>query len=58
LLKVYDILGKEVSTIVNAKQNAGSYTVEFNGKNLASGIYYYKLEADDFSEVRKMILLK
>jgi len=57
-LKVYDILGSDIATLVNEKQNAGSYSVEFNGANYPSGIYYYKLEAGDFNEVKKMILLK
>jgi flagellar hook assembly protein FlgD len=57
-LKIYDNLGKEVAMLVNEKQNEGSYSVEFYGTNYPSGIYYYKLEAGDFSEVRKMILLK
>jgi hypothetical protein len=57
-LKAYDILGNEITTLVNEKQNAGSYSVEFDASNYPSGIYYYKLEAGDFSEVRKMILLK
>jgi len=57
-LKVYDILGNEISTLVSEKQNAGSYSVEFDGSNYSSGIYYYKLEAGNFTEVRKMILLK
>jgi len=58
ILKVYDILGNEIATLVNEKQNAGSYSVEFDAGNYPSGIYYYKLEAGDFSEVRKMILVK
>jgi len=57
-LKVYDILGNEVVTLVGEKQNAGSYSVEFDASNYSSGIYYYKLEAGDFSEVKKMILIK
>jgi photosystem II stability/assembly factor-like uncharacterized protein len=57
-LKVYDALGKEVAILVNEKQNAGSYSVEFNGKGLPSGIYFYKLEAGDFVETRRMVLLK
>ncbi len=55
---IYDIGGKEIATLVNKQQNAGSYSVEFNGANYPSGIYYYKLVSGDFSEVRKMILLK
>ncbi len=58
LLKVYDVLGNEVVTLVNEKLPAGSYSVEFNGANYPSGIYYYKLVSEDFIEVRKMILVK
>src|SRR5690606_5091234 len=47
-LKVYDVLGNEVSTLVNEEKPAGSYDVEFNASNLASGIYYYQLKAGDF----------
>ena len=57
-LKVYDALGKEVATLVNEKQNPGSYSVEFNSKGLPSGIYFYKLEAGDFVETKKMVLMK
>lgn len=57
-LKVYDILGNEISVLVNEKQNPGSYSVDFDAGNYPSGIYYYKLEAGNFSEVKKMILLK
>ncbi len=57
-LKVYDILGNEIAILVNERQNAGSYSVEFDASNYPSGIYYYKLEAGSFSEVRKMIFLK
>ena len=57
-LKVYDILGNEVSTLVNEKQNAGSYEAEFDGSGLASGIYYYKLEAGGFVQTRSMVLVK
>ena len=57
-LKVYDILGKEVSTLVSKKLNRGNHTYTFDGKNLASGIYYYQLLAGDYRKVKKMILLK
>lgn len=57
-LKVYDNLGNEVETLVNEKQNAGSYSVTFNGANLSSGIYFYMLEAGDYNETKKMILVK
>ncbi len=57
-LVVYDNLGKEITTLVNEAQNAGDYKVTFNGSNLSSGIYFYKLETGDFSETKRMILLK
>ena len=57
-LKIYGILGNEIRTLVNGEKPAGSYNVEFNGSNLASGIYFYRLEAEDFVSVKKMILLK
>ncbi len=57
-LKVYDVLGNEVKTLVNENKPAGRYTVTFDGSNLSSGIYFYKLEAGNFSEVKKMTLLK
>ncbi|MDQ3022654.1 MAG: T9SS type A sorting domain-containing protein [Bacteroidota bacterium] len=57
-LKVFDILGNEVSTLVNQKQTAGSYEVEFEGSNLSSGIYFYKLETEGFTDTKRMILLK
>lgn len=57
-LTVYNVLGKEVKTLVNEKQNAGSYQVEFDGGNLPSGVYFYKLTAGDFTAVRKLVLLK
>lgn len=57
-LKVYDILGRLVKTLVNEYQNAGSYIVTFDGSGLASGIYFYKLEAGDFVQSKKMVLVK
>ncbi len=59
-LKVYDLLGREVATLVNEEKPAGTYNVEFRIKNLelSSGIYFYKLQAGDFVETKKMILLK
>jgi len=57
-LKVYDILGNEVKTLVNQNQREGSYEVEFEGSSLSSGMYFYKLETEDFNEVKKMILIK
>ncbi|RPI75115.1 MAG: T9SS C-terminal target domain-containing protein [Ignavibacteriales bacterium] len=61
-LKVYDVLGKEVATLVNEEKQPGIYEVEFNPvsgiRNLASGIYYYRLKASNFIQTKKMILLK
>ncbi len=57
-LKIFDVLGKEITTLVNEEKSAGSYNVEFNASHLASGIYYYQLRAGDYVETKKMILLK
>lgn len=57
-LIVYDILGNEVETLVDEYKPAGSYEVEFNTNGLASGIYYYRITAGNFSQTKKMILLK
>ncbi len=57
-LKVFNILGKEVTTLVSNKLNQGIHTYTFEGNNLASGIYYYQLVAGEYREVKKMILLK
>lgn len=57
-LKVYDILGKKVSVILNNKLAAGSYEIKWNANTFASGIYFYKLTAGDFTDVKKMILIK
>lgn len=59
-LKVFDMLGKEVASLVNEKQNTGSYSVDFNSSefNLPSGIYFYTLNAGEFKETRKMVLVK
>jgi hypothetical protein len=57
-LKVYDMLGIEVASLVNENKETGSYSVEFNAGNLPSGIYVYRLTADKFVETKKLILLK
>lgn len=57
-LKVYDVLGREAAALVNEVKNAGSYTVDFNASGFTSGIYFYRLEVNGLSEVRKMMLLK
>jgi len=59
ILKVYDILGNEVATLVNEYKPVGSYEVEFSARGgLASGIYYYQLRAGEFVQTRKMVLLR
>ena len=57
-LKVFDVLGNEVAVLVNEKQNAGSYSVEFDGSNFSSGIYLYTLSTNGISNTMKMIMLK
>jgi WD40 repeat protein len=57
-LKVYDILGNEVATLVNGEKSAGNYEVEFNANSLPSGIYFYQLKAEGFVEFKKMVLIK
>ncbi|HMS33678.1 MAG TPA: S8 family serine peptidase [Ignavibacteria bacterium] len=57
-LKVYDVLGKEVMTLVNEIKPAGRYKIDFNGSNLSSGMYFYKLEAGNFTETKRMLLIK
>jgi hypothetical protein len=58
VLTVYDITGKEVAKLVNEFKQAGNYNVNFNASNLASGMYLYRIEAGDFVEVKKMVLVK
>jgi hypothetical protein len=58
LLRVFDILGREVALLVNEELNSGNHTIEFDGQNLESGIYFYEIRANEFSEVKKLILLK
>ncbi len=58
ILKVYDELGREVSTLVDKNQGAGVYSATFNGSAFASGVYFYKLSTGSFNEVKKLILLK
>ncbi len=57
-LKVYDVLGNEIASLVNEEKPAGHYQVEFNAEKFASGIYFYTLSAEKFRQIRKMIFLK
>jgi hypothetical protein len=57
-LKVYDVLGSEVTTLVNEEKSVGSYEVDFDATSLPSGIYFFRLQAGPFVETKKMILVK
>jgi hypothetical protein len=57
-IKVYDILGKGIATLVNEIQSPGTYSVDFNGAELPSGIYFYRLQAGNYTETKQMILIK
>lgn len=58
VLKVYDALGNEVAILVNEEKPAGSYEVEFKGNDLTSGVYYYRMEAGEFKNTKKVVLIK
>jgi hypothetical protein len=58
MLKVYDILGNEVATLINEIKEPGNYFIEFNANGLSSGIYFYQLVIDNFISTKKMILLQ
>jgi hypothetical protein len=57
-LKIYDMLGKEIQILHSGQLNAGKYEFKFNGKDLASGMYFYKLETENFTQIMKMVLIK
>ena len=57
-LKVYDVLGNEVTVLVNENKPSGNYEVDFNASGLSSGVYFYKLTSGNFSQSKKMILLR
>lgn len=57
-IKVFDITGKEIATLINQQQNPGNHTVTFNAGNLSSGIYFYKIQSEKFFETKKMTLVK
>jgi hypothetical protein len=58
VLKVYDVLGREAATLVNENLKAGEYSVNFNALNLTSGIYFYKITTGNFSDTKKMLIIK
>jgi hypothetical protein len=57
-LKIFDLLGREVATIVSEEMSAGSYSRQWNAANMTSGIYFYRLQAGSFTETKKLILLR
>ena len=57
-LKVYNVLGSELVTLVNEEKPAGNYSVQYNASHLPSGIYFYRLSSGSFSSTKKLILLK
>jgi len=57
-LKIYDVLGKEVTTLVNERFQPGTYQVSFDGSGLPSGVYFYRLTAGEFTAVKKMVLIR
>ncbi|MBN8571276.1 MAG: T9SS type A sorting domain-containing protein, partial [Ignavibacteria bacterium] len=57
-LRIYDMTGREIMQLVNNVQDAGYYSVKFNGLNLSSGIYFYRLTSENFTAVKKMVLVK
>jgi len=57
-LKVYDLLGTEIATLVDEFKPAGKYNVQFNSNNFSSGIYFYKLQVGQYSKTKKMVLIK
>jgi photosystem II stability/assembly factor-like uncharacterized protein len=57
-LKIFDVLGKEITTLVNERQKPGYYSVMFDGSNLSSGVYFYKLQTGNYAATKKLILIK
>jgi flagellar hook assembly protein FlgD len=57
-LSIYNLLGQKVATLVNERQNAGYYQVEWNASSFASGVYYYRIKAGNFLQTHKMVYLK
>ena len=57
-LVVYDVIGREIKTLVNGEKLPGNYNVQFNGSDLSSGVYFYVMRAENFIDTKKFILLK
>jgi hypothetical protein len=58
VMTVYDLLGREITRLVNQQMQAGSYSVDWDASGYPSGVYFYKIETEDFIEVKKMVLIK
>jgi hypothetical protein len=58
VIRVYDILGREIALLVNEEKSAGTYSMRFDASNLASGIYFYSIKAGKFNQVKKIVLAK
>jgi hypothetical protein len=58
IVNVIDVLGREVATLVNEVKEPGTYTVEFNASSLASGVYFYRLQAGNFVATKKLLFLR
>ena len=57
-ISIYNLIGQKVAEVVNSKFSAGNHSVDFNAANISSGIYFYKLEAESFTSIKKMQLMK
>jgi hypothetical protein len=57
-MKVFDIAGREVKVLISEYKQSGNYEVSFDGSNLSSGVYYYKIESGNYFEIKKMVLIK
>lgn len=57
-LKVFDVLGREVATLVNEEKPAGTYTINFNAEGLSSGVYFYRINAGNFVQIKKLVFMK
>ncbi len=57
-ISIYDVSGKEVEVLIDNNQSAGNHSIKFSGNNLSSGIYFYKLQIENFAEIKKMVLIK
>jgi hypothetical protein len=57
-LVIFDLLGREVETLVNEKQSSGTYEATFDGTSLTSGVYFYRLTTDGFGDTKRMLLIK